>query len=159
MVEQQTQFSMWCILQAPLIIGSDIRSLSKEALRILTNKEAISINQDISPGRTPWLVKGKSCQQDNCTAHGPDWIQIWARQMSNSDVAVAIVNMHNTTALQVSLELETLGLSSSTFVFDIWSKQMTKAMENIKLEVAPHETKLLRLSHEQSEHQDMTVVI
>lgn len=44
-VEQRTQFSMWCLLQAPLIIGSDVRAISEVALRTLSNKQAIAINQ------------------------------------------------------------------------------------------------------------------
>ena len=41
LVEQRTQFSIWCIWGAPLIIGSDLRKITKEALNILVNKEAI----------------------------------------------------------------------------------------------------------------------
>ena len=45
-VEQRTQFSMWCVLAAPLIIGSDIRHLDAAALATLSNTDAIKINQD-----------------------------------------------------------------------------------------------------------------
>ena len=38
-VEQRTQMSMWCILAAPLIIGSDIRNLTKTALATLSNAQ------------------------------------------------------------------------------------------------------------------------
>ena len=31
-IEQRTQMSVWCLLAAPLIIGSDIRNLSPTAL-------------------------------------------------------------------------------------------------------------------------------
>ena len=45
-VEQRTQFSVWCLWGAPLIIGSDVRNLSSFALATLSNQDAIAINQD-----------------------------------------------------------------------------------------------------------------
>ena len=76
LVEQRTQFSMWCLLQAPLIIGSDVRSLSPEALAILTNQDAIRINQDVVPGQAAWLVSGRACELDQCTEEDPVRIQV-----------------------------------------------------------------------------------
>lgn len=39
--EQIAQFSLWCIIKAPLLLGNDIRSMTQETLDILTNKEAV----------------------------------------------------------------------------------------------------------------------
>lgn len=44
--EDRAHFSMWCMLAAPLIAGNDLRNMSPETIAILTNKEAISVNQD-----------------------------------------------------------------------------------------------------------------
>jgi hypothetical protein len=46
--EYKTHFSMWAMLKAPLIIGNDIRVMSKddEAYEILGNSEVIAVNQD-----------------------------------------------------------------------------------------------------------------
>ena len=44
--EMKSHFSMWCMLTSPLMLGNDLRSVSKDVLGILTNKEAIAINQD-----------------------------------------------------------------------------------------------------------------
>jgi len=45
-VQQRTQFSMWCVLGAPLIVGSDVRRIDAFALETLGNADAIAINQD-----------------------------------------------------------------------------------------------------------------
>jgi alpha-galactosidase len=45
--EDRAHFSMWCMLAAPLMAGNDIRNMSKETLAILTNREAIAIDQDV----------------------------------------------------------------------------------------------------------------
>ena len=44
--EYVSQFQLWCVLSSPLIIGADVRQLSGAMLAVLTNAEAIAINQD-----------------------------------------------------------------------------------------------------------------
>ena len=39
-------FGLWAILKSPLVIGTDLRKLSKAALKILTAEEVIAVNQD-----------------------------------------------------------------------------------------------------------------
>ena len=58
--EQRSHFSLWVILAAPLLISTDLTTLSNETLSLLTNKEVIAINQD------PLGVQGLEVP---CTAH------------------------------------------------------------------------------------------
>lgn len=44
--EYVTQFSLWAIAKAPLIIGCDVTNMTASTLKILTNTEAIAVNQD-----------------------------------------------------------------------------------------------------------------
>ena len=44
--EYQTHFALWAMMNSPLIIGCDVRSLSGRAREILTNPDVIAINQD-----------------------------------------------------------------------------------------------------------------
>ena len=46
LAEERTHFALWCIMKAPLIIGADLRSIKKESLDILMNKELVAVNQD-----------------------------------------------------------------------------------------------------------------
>ena len=41
-----SQFSLWAISKAPLIIGSDLSQISEASLEILKNAEVIAVNQD-----------------------------------------------------------------------------------------------------------------
>jgi alpha-galactosidase len=54
LTESRAQFSLWCMLAAPLMAGNDLRKMSPEILKILTNWQAISINQD-SLGKQAYL--------------------------------------------------------------------------------------------------------
>ena len=44
--EYRTHFSLWAMLDAPLIAGKDLRSMNAETAAILTNKEIIAVDQD-----------------------------------------------------------------------------------------------------------------
>ena len=46
LTESRSHFSLWCMLAAPLMAGNDLRKMSPEVLSILTNKDALSIDQD-----------------------------------------------------------------------------------------------------------------
>jgi len=44
--EDRAHFTMWCMLAAPLIAGNDLRNMTIETINVLSNKEAIAIDQD-----------------------------------------------------------------------------------------------------------------
>ena len=44
--EDKTHFGMWCIMNSPLLIGCDVRSINTTALNLLKNTELIALNQD-----------------------------------------------------------------------------------------------------------------
>eukprot|EP00041_Stephanoeca_diplocostata_P036904 m.1367644 g.1367644 ORF g.1367644 m.1367644 type:complete len:462 (+) comp24953_c0_seq15:96-1481(+) len=136
--EQRTQFSMWCLLGAPLIIGSDIRHLTPTAVATLSNRDAIAVNQD--PGAYPaQLVKA--------LANGA---RVWVRPMVNGDVAVAIVNLNDTHAVDVTIALTEIRVdarSDKATSMDLWTKEASPLSSGV-LEVqslAAHDTRLLRI--------------
>jgi hypothetical protein len=51
--EEISQFSVWAISKAPLLIGSDLSKISESSLEILKNPEVIAVNQD------PLGIQGK----------------------------------------------------------------------------------------------------
>jgi len=140
-LEQRTQMSMWCLLAAPLIIGSDVRNLSSTALETLSNKHAIAIDQDVLVA-PPRLVWSRSLPEGG--------EQVWSRQLANGDVAIALLNMHPSNESQISLDLANVvcaGCPRSATVFDIWAGgESTVATGEYTASVAPHEAKLLRLT-------------
>ncbi len=45
-IEYTTQFCLWCLFGTPLMLGCDVRNISDELLKLVTNKKLIEINQD-----------------------------------------------------------------------------------------------------------------
>ena len=44
--QNRSLFSLWCMMASPLIAGNDLRTMDKSTIDILTNLEAIAVNQD-----------------------------------------------------------------------------------------------------------------
>lgn len=44
--EGRSHFSMWSVMKAPLLIGTDVTNMTAETLATLTNPEVIAVNQD-----------------------------------------------------------------------------------------------------------------
>jgi alpha-galactosidase len=77
--EDRTHFSLWCMMAAPLILGNDLRKMSPETLSILTNKEAISIDQDVLG------IQGYR----NSSVQG---LETWIKPLANNELAIGFVN-------------------------------------------------------------------
>ena len=47
-IEYQTMFALWCLIKAPLMLGTDLTQMSKESesYKIISNERLIAINQD-----------------------------------------------------------------------------------------------------------------
>ena len=77
--EDRAHFSMWCMLAAPLIAGNDLRTMAPETLEILTNREAIAVNQD------PLGIQGfrHSARED---------LEVWFKPLRDGDWAMCALN-------------------------------------------------------------------
>ena len=77
--EERTQFAIWSILAAPLILSIDLRQVPAESKKILTNREVIAVDQD------PLGKQGK-----RLTPKGNSG-QVWVRQLQDG-WAVGLLN-------------------------------------------------------------------
>ncbi len=80
--ENRSHFAMWCMLASPLIMGNDLRDISKETIKTLTSKEVITVNQD------KLGIQGFRFTNENN-------IEIWLKPLANDEWAISFVNMNN----------------------------------------------------------------
>jgi alpha-galactosidase len=78
--ENQSHFALWAILNSPLILGNDIRSMTEETRAILTNKDIIALNQD-TLGIQAFRYKTVS-----------DSVEIWAKPLAGDEWALLFLN-------------------------------------------------------------------
>jgi alpha-galactosidase len=132
--EYRTHFSMWALLNAPLLIGSDVRSMPAATSAILMNRDVIAVDQD-------WGGE----QGHRISASGSR--EVWVKRMSDGSAAVALLNTGTGTAT-VRTTASAVGLpgKASYTARDLWSKASRTTGATISASVPSHGTVLLRVS-------------
>ena len=107
--EQITHLTLWSMLAAPLLIGSDISKLSSYSIDALSNDEVIEVDQD------PLGKQGKRVLQNGD-------LEVWSRPLWDGTTAVALFNRGRTSA-DVAVMWSDLGLKGTQRVRDLWRQQ------------------------------------
>ncbi|KAK3125350.1 hypothetical protein QOZ80_7BG0603730 [Eleusine coracana subsp. coracana] len=136
--EYVVHFSLWVIAKGPLIIGCDVTSISKETLGILSNSEAIAINQD------KLGVQGKKVRKYD------DEIEVWAGQLTRQRKAVLLLNRGAACSRLITATWLDLGIQLSVTVEarDVWKHETLpdKFTGSLTAMVEPHWCKLFVLT-------------
>lgn len=130
--EYRSNMSLWCLMAAPLYASCDVRHMKPEDRAILTNTEAIAINQDPLGKAGYRAVKNGD-------------LEIWVKPLAGNEWAVGLLNRSEKTA-DITANLTALGINGSFFVRDVWAHQdQGSVKDSVTRTVKPHETVLLRL--------------
>ncbi len=107
--EYRSHFTMWCLFSSPLMAGNDLQHMSKDTHDILTNKEAIAIDQD------PLGVQGSRVRKDGD-------LEIWSKQLAHARRAVVLLN-RGAGDKQMTVNWTEIGYPASfkASVHDLWS--------------------------------------
>ncbi len=132
--QAQAQLSMWAVLAAPLILGSDPRSLSPGSIAMLENPNLIAIDQD------PLGAQGTLFQQEGSG-------QVWVKPLSNGDRAVALLN-RGSSGQQISTVAWHIGLppTGNYHITDIWQGTFGGTAGGISASLPPSSVALYRVS-------------
>jgi alpha-galactosidase len=109
--EYRAHFSLWCLMAAPLMAGNDIRSMTDEIRAILTNKEAIAVDQD------PLGYQGRRVKRDGK-------LEVWSKQMADGSRTVALLNRGDAEA-EIGVAWTDIGYPNAltAAVRDLWAHQ------------------------------------
>jgi alpha-galactosidase len=142
--EERAHFSMWCMLAAPLIAGNDMQTMSTETREILTNPEAIAVDQDALG------IQGFKYSTNNN-------VEIWFKPLAGGGWAMCILN-RNQEAKNVSFDWagekvtdnfakRAANFSTTTYTLrDLWTKKETgTTQEVLSAKIPGHDVLLLRL--------------
>jgi alpha-galactosidase len=132
--QAQAQFSMWAIVAAPLIIGSDPRALSNATIGMLENREVIAVDQD------PLGIQGSVVAQEGTG-------QVWSKPLAGGAAAVALLN-RGSAPLQITTTASVAGLASAAkyTVRDLWAHTNSSSDGEIAAVVPPDSVVLYRVS-------------
>ena len=104
--EYVAHFSFWCLLAAPLIAGNDLRTMDDSTRIILTNENAIKINQD------KLGIQGSKVFDEGD-------FEVWSKKLSNNETALIFFN-RNWEEFTFNIDWNKLGIMKNSQMFDIW---------------------------------------
>ncbi len=139
-MDYRTHFSLWAMFGSPLFIGCDIRAMSEETKKTLTNKDVIAIATDNGYSQ-PFFARKKM-----------DEVFYMVKFLSNGDMAIGYFNLSDreTGAMDTYLNLSEVGLpriSGKTLCLkELWTGEEFKAVnECLTLEkIEPHGCRIYR---------------
>jgi len=116
--EARSHFALWCILAAPLLIGTDIATATDAALAILGATELIAVDQDTLgfQGRVVW----------DSAPHGPDTArtQVYGKKMADGSVTALLLNRGDSPAdMELNFTAVWVSGSASISLRDLWAEK------------------------------------
>ena len=132
--EDESEFSLWSEMAAPLIIGTNLLSASSTTMSILGNKAVIAVDQD------PLGKQGTEISSSG-------GLDVLAKPLANGDVSVALFNENSSTAT-ISTTTGAIGKtgSSSYTLANLWTGATSSTTGGISASVPGHGTVMFRVS-------------
>jgi alpha-galactosidase len=132
--QQETQMSIWAEMASPLLVSSDLTSMSADTKRILGNEGVVAVDQD------PFGKQGQLVAQQN-------GVDVVAKPLADGDVAVLLANT-GSASQQVSTSAAAAGLRSAGAysVRDLWAGTTRETAGTITATVPADSAMLLRVS-------------
>jgi len=84
--QSRTMFSLWSVMTAPLLIGSNIRSLNTWDLQTYSNSEVIAVSQDPA-GKQGMRLAGKDLRGSDTTTYN-----VWGKKLQDGSAAFLFLN-------------------------------------------------------------------
>jgi alpha-galactosidase len=111
--EDQSHFTMWAMMAAPLLAGNDLTNLDTGTKRILLNKEVIALDQDaLGLQGAPVRIDGDLVNTDS---------EVWAKPLNASGTRAVVLLNAGTSSQDISFKFTEVGLSPGTAqIRDLW---------------------------------------
>jgi len=124
--QNRAHFTLWAMLNAPLVLGMDVSTASDDIVKIVTNPEIIALDQD------DVMLQAKRVSSSN-------GIDILVKPLANGEAAVCFFNKSSENGATASIDLSALnqlddrvGLASRSryLVKDLWDTSPTYKTNN-----------------------------
>ena len=129
--EYVAHFSLWALLNAPLIAGNDLRAMDDATRGILLNKDVIAVDQDWG-GR-----EGYRLRDDGAT-------EVWLKPMSDGGRALVMLN-RGTADAPIAVTFNEIGLGGHRTVRDLWTGQTVAENRGLSRMVPAHGAVMVRV--------------
>ena len=150
----RTHMTMWCLMNSPLMLGLDLRKVTKgdEIYEIISNEDVIALNQDalgIQAKRVYTTFEERDCWNDNCEdvcrpdkcyIRDNDRVDVLAKPLKNGNFAISFINLSDTERVKPVtvdkyrilsylgdkvINREEIRKANAVEVYNVWTKKRT----------------------------------
>jgi len=140
--EYMTEFSIWSLLQSPLVVATDPRLMTPLKKQILYNTEILAVNQDPNglPGKK---IADYDCGTENITC------SIWAKVLSDASYAVVLFNKGEESNY-IEFDFDLIGWANTTVLIrDLWQHtDIGDFFNSFSAPVEPHGVVMIKVTLE-----------
>ena len=131
--ESRSQFALWSMMSAPLILSSDISKMTPDVVSIVGNKSILAVDQDALGKSATLIARTKTSD-------------LLLKPLQNGDYAIAALN-RGSSATDVRVSLADLGFSSTCRVDarDLWTGASQSSQSNLSANIASHDTAIWQI--------------
>jgi len=134
--QNRTLFSLWCLMASPLMAGNDLRAMDKATIGVLTNLEAIAVDQD------PLGAQGHVVWNDGN-------VSLWAGKPLFDGSQAVLVLYQGRYKAEKRITWEELGLKADDglYVRNLWTHETSGPHKGgFTVSVGPNDVAFLRVS-------------
>lgn len=110
MDEQRTVMTLWSLAPSPLMLGNNLTKLDPWTLELISNPEALAVNQD------PLGKQGIRISKNND-------LEVWAKDLHDGSKAVGLLNRGPDNNKDITVHWSDLDIKGEHTVRDLWEHQ------------------------------------
>lgn len=149
--QMQTHMVMWCMMNAPLMLGLDLRNVKRndDIYKIIANADLIALNQDtlgIQAKRIFTTISDEAPDKTYITNN--DRVDVLYKPLANGDFALSFINVSDKEFSGVKVFVENKDADSEYIIKDLITKSTLnhKGNEFVCEKLAPYDSYTIRVS-------------
>jgi len=132
--EEYTHMTLWCLLNAPLLLANDLSDMDAFTKNLLENDEVLAVSQDSLGDQAVEIAKDGDAR-------------VYARKMADGSKAVGLFNTGTNGIINVTVKWSDLKIHGKHSVRDLWrQKNLGKFKDEFSMLVAPHSAELVKIT-------------
>ena len=133
--ESRSHVAFWCLLAAPLFVGTDLTTVDDADLELLTNDRLVAIDQD------PLGLQGTPDRRDGTE-------EVWSKRLADGGGAVALLNRgRDVTEIAARVEEADVPTAADRYrVCDCWTGETWETAGDLAATVVPRDTAVFRVT-------------
>lgn len=151
LTQMQTHMVMWCMMNAPLMLGLDLRNVKKDdnIYRIIANRDLIALNQDAF-GVQAKRIFTTICNEapDKTYITNNDRVDVLYKPLANGDFALSFINLSDKEYSGVKVSVEKAEATQEYIVRDLVNNCTMNHKGNVFVcdRLSPYDSYTIRVS-------------